>query len=196
MALRAGRRKIMNIIPNRTGDIDQCNLTAEGAITVLKVNPDSIPADLKAHPYWAPFVLTPREKGKFNKIPVDPKTEIYLRTNSPEGWVSFDEAYTAYQANEKYAGIGILLTPEDHLIGVDIDDCMEAGSPAAEIAADIINTLSTYTEISPSGTGYRCIGKRGKKEVRLDGNKVDGVEFYVQGRFLTITGHTGDCHAK
>ena len=127
-----------------------------------KLIPTTSPATSRRILFGLLFRSTPRENGKFSKIPVDRKTKQYLRTNSPDGWVSFDEAYTAYQANEKYAGIGILLTPGDCFIGVDIDDCMEAGSPAAEIATDIISKLNTYTEISPSGTGYRCIGKREK----------------------------------
>ena len=56
--------------------------------------------------------------------------------------------------------------------------------------SEILRRLSTYAEVSPSGTGCKLIGvgrlPPGKRSI---GSKQGGIEFYDQGRYFTITGH-------
>jgi primase-polymerase (primpol)-like protein len=69
---------------------------------------------------------------------------------------------------------------------VDLDDCRdpETGT-GANWATAIIDQLDSYTEVSPSGTGYHVL---------IDGELPDGrnrkgdVELYESARFFTVTG--------
>jgi hypothetical protein len=76
-----------------------------------------------------------------------------------------------------------------HFAGIDLDDCRntETGE-LSELARDIIGTMKTYTEVSPSGTGVKllCIGKL-PKGARTK-NEAHTVEVYSSGRYFTITG--------
>lgn len=147
---------------------------------------ENIPEELQAHPRWAVWKGVPRGNGKFSKPPTNPNTGSYLKPNSTIGWVSFEEAKKAYESKQ-YDGVGILLTEEDVFCAVDIDDCLHDGVLTDE-AADIISSLGTYTEISPSRKGIHCISSRGATQLKINGNKSGDVEFYVKDRFITITG--------
>jgi len=68
---------------------------------------------------------------------------------------------------------------------------------------DIIVTLDSYVEISPSGTGYHvfCRGKLPPGGRRIGGKGSgcpDGIEMYDQGRYATVTGLVAspDCPAE
>ena len=70
--------------------------------------------------------------------------------------------------------------------GVDLDACRdpETGAMTAEAHAMIL-ALSSYTEISPSGTGVHIL-LRGRL---LPGRRRQGhVEIYADGRYFTVTG--------
>lgn len=123
------------------------------------------------------------EKGKFSKIPVNPKTGRNGKSNDPNTWSDFD---TACQAVDKYglSGIGIVLTKG--VVGIDIDHCIDkSGSVSAE-ATDIMSKINSYTEISPSGDGLHILAFADLPEgARRNGN----VEMYNDGRFFTLTGN-------
>ena len=83
----------------------------------------------------------------------------------------------------------------DRLTGSDFDHCRDAQTGAlAGWAADAVQALDSYTEVSPSGTGMRVYargrkpGRRCKKgDVEIyDGLTSDGKQ---GGRVLTVTGH-------
>ena len=97
----------------------------------------------------------------------------------------------AVQAN--YDGIGIGLF--NNLCGIDIDGCINDGKPN-EFAAEILNSVRSYAEISPSGTGLHiiCIASQLKydKLLYLQNNRNIGLEIYISGetnRYLTLTGN-------
>lgn len=177
-------------IANNTAGVNVNNTDEKYEYNPLKVLPENIPDELKQHHLWGVWVFNPSDNPnkKRKKIPINPTTGAPLKPNSTEGWVDFKTAFSAYDANQKYAGIGILLTEDDPFVGVDLDDCMDDDSLNDPIADDIRATLDSYTERSPSGTGLRIICKRGRKPLQLEGNRNGGVEMYTEGRFLTITG--------
>jgi len=51
--------------------------------------------------------------------------------------------------------VGFVFTADDPLIGIDLDDCRnrETGDPTTW-ASQIITQIDSYTEVSPSETGY------------------------------------------
>lgn len=88
-------------------------------------------------------------------------------------------------------GIGFALDgAEDEngltIAAVDMDGVI--GNPEREArAGEIIAALRSYTEVSPSGAGYRIflLAKPLARSVNHD-----GLEFYAgKGRYLTVTGH-------
>jgi hypothetical protein len=105
----------------------------------------------------------------------------------PSTWATFCQAQTAYEEGG-YSGVGFVLA-EDNIVGVDLDKCVQAGTPDAA-AIDLLDRVGCkYIEFSPSGTGLRgfgygdnIIGKRGL----IDGVNV---ELYANKHYLTVTGH-------
>lgn len=93
-----------------------------------------------------------------------------------------------------YDGIGMgVFSP---FAAVDIDDCVKDGELSG-LAEDVIHTLDSYTEYSPSGKGVHIIVK--VKDFTFDksryyiNNRKIGLEVYVPGatnRFVTLTGNT------
>jgi len=71
-------------------------------------------------------------------------------------------------------------------VGVDLDDCrVPETETTLDWAEDIVRTLGSYTEISPSGTGYHVL-LRG--ELSGDRNRKGDIELYETVRFFTVTG--------
>lgn len=161
------------------------------AITPLQLfNPRDIPAALKTYARWSPWkALWSEDRGKWDKVPFNAKAPDYgISTAKPDKWVGFEEALKTYDQHEdKFAGLGYLLTGVHGIVGYDFDGCIKDGV-TAPWALELIYRLNSYSEISPSGNGVRvfCEG-----EVEADWtNHEAGIECYAghRPRFLTVTG--------
>lgn len=145
-------------------------------------NYKNIPAGLKDMKQWVCFKLEPNEKkGKPDKIPYDPRSGYRAKANDPATWCDYQTAVDAVKRGD-YDGIGFEFA--NGVFGVDLDGVIKDGKLTPE-AQDIITTLDSYTEYSPSGTGAHilCKGTIPAKD-RRKGN----VEMYAAGRFFTVTG--------
>lgn len=147
------------------------------------LRPESIPGELKAIPHWLLWKLEGRA-GKPSKIPYQITGEL-ARVNDPASWSEFETVLTAYLRGG-WSGIGIVLTEDDDLVGVDLDkvlnpDTGELDPEAARIVAD----LPTYCEVSPSGRGLRLFGFGSLPQ---GGRRKGRIEMYESGRYLTVTG--------
>ena len=143
----------------------------------------NIPESLKKLNQWVCFKLEyNKKKGKYDKIPKDPKTGYNAKANDPSTWSDYQ---TAVNAVSKYGFDGIGIEFANGIFGVDLDNVVKDGKLTPE-AQDIIKTLDSYTEYSPSGTGVHilCKGTIPPKD-RRKGN----VEMYSEGRFFTVTGN-------
>jgi len=88
------------------------------------------------------------------------------------------------------AGVGYVFTADNPHAGVDLDDCRNAETGAiADWAQEIIDTLNSYTEVSPSGTGVKC-WLAGALTGASHRWQVEGgeVEIYDRERYFTYTG--------
>lgn len=134
---------------------------------------------------WVGFQMV-KDGGGYRKPPVNPKTGEYADVNCPDTWGTYDEAVKAV-SKYKLDGIGIILT--DGLIGVDLDHVLKDGKLDPD-AQDIVNTLCTYTEISPSGSGLHLLMRGTEKTYEmLSSFKTRGkFEIYRKDRYLTVTG--------
>jgi len=150
----------------------------------------NIPLGLRSVPRWTLWnyvLIGEGETQRWSKLPVQATGKAASSTNSTT-WTDFLSAEAAYLTS-RFDGIGFVFTGDDHIIGVDLDDCYDDATnqftnPELE---KIANGISGYMEISPSGTGVKIFTL-----ADLDGAHVDhdkGLEIYPKGRYFTVTGH-------
>ncbi len=123
--------------------------------------------------------------GKQTKVPYSPASGSRARSDNPASWGMIAEAREAAR-REGYNGIGFVFTADDPFCGVDLDGCLDPETGEVEPwAAEIVEDLGSYTELSPSGTGLHLIVRATLPEGRRRNGKV---EMYDRGRFFTVTG--------
>ncbi len=166
-----------------------------------------VPDELQTLPQWVAWwsvvgedktILLPNGKhsralkrqGKPHKLPINPISGGLAATNRRETWGTF-EAASAARRKWSLTGMGFVFTEFDPYAGVDIDNCRNAQTGVLdEWAWDLIRSLDSYTEVSPSGTGVHIIvrgalpAKRGN-QVSVHGGKV---EVFSRARYFTVTG--------
>lgn len=150
-------------------------------------NPSGIPEELKSVPQWLVWKAVPSKSrpGKIDKIPYQVNGK-HASTTNPETWTTFDVAVNALQSGN-YQGVGFVFTKETPYSGVDIDSCIKDG--VIDLSAkELLVELNSYTEISPSGTGFHIIVK-GKKPGNRARKRTSNVEIYSTSRFFTVTGN-------
>lgn len=129
--------------------------------------------------------------GKQTKVPYRTDGRRVDSTN-PLNFAPFTEI-TAVYAKGGYDGIGMMVY--GGLSAVDIDNCVENGI-LTEMAKDIVDTLDSYTEYSPSGNGIRILVRTSNivydKARYYINNRKRGLEVYIAGctsKFVTLTGN-------
>jgi putative DNA primase/helicase len=158
------------------------------------VKPEDIPGDLKALPQWVVWrYWWDDDADKWTKPPLRPKDGNATSHNIKDQshWSSFDFAYQRYLDSQsqswRFNGIGLVLLPENRLVGFDIDHCRDPETgDISPFALSIIKSLPTYWEISPSGTGLRGFASGQKPGSRC---RSADFEMYACSRFLCISGH-------
>lgn len=136
------------------------------------------------------YVEVPGRKPR--KIPfyANGRTRGGNNLDSPEDLdqlVAIDEALAA-AAELGMDGIGVALTGEG-VVSFDLDDCLgEDGQVLKDHAGAMIIEdalmLGAYIEVSPSGKGLRIFGSG----TIFEAYSKDKVEYWGQGRYVTITG--------
>ena len=185
----------------------------------LDVDPENVPATLREHEKWVCWRYEQRD-GKWTKPPIKPYDERtgmkqcldvdddrngeiegdhpYAASTGKHTWRSCKTALEYHEREDTDTdGIGFVITSGDLYAGADLDNCRDPETGDLEPwAREVIDTLDTYTEVSPSGTGLRCIclgvkpGSKSKTtmESTLDTFESSDLELYDKGRYLTITG--------
>ena len=154
-----------------------------------------IPPEMTALPRWVGFTLEGQPNGKTTKKPVDPHTLYGASSTNPDTWGTYEEALACIGENSRFgavSGVGFVLSPP--YCGIDLDHVIdkETGELHAD-ALDIVETMDSYTERSPSGTGLHIIYRGSvhpewkKKQTGAFGENTD-LEMYQQGRYFTVTG--------
>ena len=142
------------------------------------------PETLREREQWVCWREETRD-GKPTKVPVTPGTGGFASSTDPETWDAFETALE-YTETEHADGVGFVFTDDDPIVGVDLDDCRDPETGDVDDAAqDIIKRLDSYTEVSPSGTGYHVLITGELPEGR---NRRGSVELYDTARFFTVTG--------
>lgn len=134
-----------------------------------------VPAELRHLPRWV--------RHSARKVPLTLAGTPASSTN-PNTWAT----HRAANRSKTGAGLGFVLNG-DGIVCLDIDHCLTDGRLAPDVAALLGELPTTYTEVSPSGTGLH-LWFRGR--LPRDGHlTIHGVrvEAYSTGRYITITGH-------
>jgi putative DNA primase/helicase len=155
---------------------------------VLPVNPSEIPEAMKARPQWVVWKLKFVD-GKWKKVPVNAKNGRFASSTNPSTWSTFEQSrkYYEHHRGAGIMGIGFVFTKDDPYTGVDLDHCRDAETgDILPWALEIVQYLSSYTELSPSGTGLHII-VFGVLPPGL--RKVGDVEMYDDLHYFTITGN-------
>jgi len=146
-----------------------------------------IPAELRAIPRWVVWRAAPcLDGGKPRKMPIDPKTGGAASSTDAATWADFDTAREAAERDKSIAGLGIILTGDDDLFCIDLDDAVDADGEVSAGARRIIESLNSWTEVSQSGRGLHIFA-RGTKP-GWAGCKSAGVEIYDARRYIALTG--------
>lgn len=129
-----------------------------------------------------------KQSGNFcihqNKIPL-------AKTNDKGTFKTFNQIIGEIKEGQGL-GIGIF----DSLCGIDIDHCIDNQGNISDTAKDIIQTIDSYCEKSPSGTGVHILFRCNNQE-KIDSdsyyikNSTKGVEIYqgnYDNRYFTLTG--------
>lgn len=159
------------------------------------MNIENIPNELKNIKQWV---------ARCKKIPINPRSLYGASSVKPEQWGTFDEVLqvqgktaqwydskTKQQVTGTIDGVGFVLAPP--YCGIDLDHIINPST--GEIipeAQDIINSMDSYAELSPSGTGIHIIYKgnvhsdwKNKKHI----TDTAELEMYQTGRYFTVTGN-------
>lgn len=154
----------------------------------MTYNFSDIPTELKNTPHWILWRSEVRN-GKKTKVPYQINGEM-AQSNNKRTWSTFPTIIKFFEKGD-YDGIGFMFSKDDPFIGIDIDHCVEEGA-LTSIAEDVIETINSYTEYSPSGDGIHIIAK-GKLPLKGPGtgrkNTELGLEVYRHGRYFTFTGN-------
>jgi len=143
-----------------------------------------LPEALREREQWVCWREEDRD-GKPTKIPVTPGAGGFASSTESDTWSDFETALE-YTETEHADGVGFVFTDDDPIVGVDLDDCRDPETGDVDDAArDIIDRLDSYTEVSPSGTGYHVLIKGELPEGR---NRRGNIELYDTARFFTVTG--------
>jgi hypothetical protein len=142
---------------------------------------------------WVLWRLEER-KGKLTKPPYRATDSSRpAKSNDPSTWATYAEAVAAAEVSN--SGIGLMLSPADddfRIVAFDLDDCRDPeNGEAARWAQELIDEANSYTEITPSGTGFRIIGIGGTHKLHTTLPRPDGghVEVFSQSnRYITISG--------
>ena len=147
---------------------------------------EKIPLELKQLPHWVgwKYMQRPGEDHK-RKVPINAMDGQPAKSNDPTTWCDFD---TACLGKERFGldGIGFMFSG-DGIFGIDIDHCYNPETRELDpAAAEIIETVQSYTELSPSGTGIHILCKGALPEGR---KRRGAVEMYSTLRYFTVTGN-------
>lgn len=133
-------------------------------------------------------------------------------TTDSKTWERFDVVWQTYNSNSgEFDGLGFVFSEQDPYVGIDLDTVRDPKSGYVDpIAQSIIDSLDSYTEISPSGYGFHIITKadtnliwhrvplpdNGIKRIIVNPKtgkqeqKQPEIEMYSMGRYFTITGNS------
>lgn len=156
---------------------------------------EKLPACLTERRSWVLWRTVERE-GKPTKLPYQITGELASSTD-PATWDTFGEVCLSFEQGG-FEGIGYVFDESDGFCGIDLDGCRNPDTnETVEWAREIIKRFDSYTEISPSRTGFKIFVRGSKscdhkQKIKLDvesvSEKAPGIEVYDSARYFATTG--------
>jgi AAA domain len=178
------RRPGEGAAPDTTNEKEQFNSTAIDAHNRKKVIEQNIPDVLKVQGGWLVH--------NKDKVPFQSKNPAAgASINNVDHWSGFEAALKTFQTHKNVSGVGVVMTSFTlDVIGIDLDRCIDDAGNIADWAQAIVDSISSYWEVSPSGKGLRCFCYGTLPGKCFTNNKLN-VELYdsTSPRYLTVTGH-------
>jgi hypothetical protein len=141
---------------------------------------DKFPLGLKKLPRWVPYKLVEKD-GKVSPIPHQLNGKPASSTD-PHTWTTFEKATAVLPTG--YSGLQIAIEPP--FVGIDLDHCRDANTGVVEDwAKAALAQLNSYTEFSPSGTGFHVFVTG---TLPPNGNRCGRVEIYGTKKLFRVTG--------
>lgn len=132
------------------------------------------------------YMLTPKEGGKMNKLPMSINGEI-VSAHDSRYWVSAQEACNAASVLGPQFGVAFVFTKEAGFWFIDLDNHFDGASWSPLATAIVSYFPGAAMELSASGKGLHLFG-RGIAPEHGCRNDALGLEFYTEGRFVALTG--------
>ena len=159
-------------------------------------NFDNWPRELKQLQQYVCWKREATETGKITKVLKTPTLGGNASTTDSNKWRSFDVAVNEYVKGLKknrFDGVGFVLKKDGGLVGIDLDGCIKDDGELSELAKDVLATVDSYTEVSPSGRGLHIICRADVKRF-ADGtgaatDKARHIEIYLGPQYFTVTGN-------
>lgn len=155
------------------------------AVITTKNQYKNIPEILKQQPQWVVWGVP----GEPLKAPFQPDSLLRLsvvpaKSGVPETWGDFK---SAAECVRRGLARGIGYEFDGGIYGVDLDHVIENGVINPEAAA-IVESLQSYTEISPSGHGLHIFVTADTANITRHRKQGGFVEIYSDARYFTVTG--------
>ena len=128
------------------------------------------------------------------KVPLDLRTGKPANPSNPNDFVPMSSLANFDFRQYGYDGIGLGIF--GNICAIDYDHCIDDTGNFSAMATDIINTMQSYAEISPSGHGVRILFlatdfNYDKAKYYINNQKI-GLEVYVAGatnKYVSLTGN-------
>lgn len=151
----------------------------------------NIPEILKQQRQWVVWGVI----GKPPKAPFQPGSLLKLATvpaksSVPETWSNFNNAAECVRRGLA-RGIGYEFAGQS-IYGVDLDHLISNSGVITPQAREIVESLNSYTEISPSGHGLHIFVTAESANITRHRKKGGFVEIYSNARCFTVTGKVYD----
>ncbi|UWG47896.1 Phage or plasmid associated DNA primase, primpoldomain [Halanaeroarchaeum sp. HSR-CO] len=149
-----------------------------------------IPAELRERSQW----LLWSADSDPPKVPLN-EDGYKASWTDPAEWLSFEEANELAETNDKFDGLGFVVTEKDPYIGLDLDGCLrEPNAPKPKEWLPSLSQFSdTWMQYSTSGTGIHVF-TRGDRlpdwwtDSHFSEGEHEGVEAYAE-KFFVMTGN-------
>lgn len=148
----------------------------------------NVPVCLRKRSRWVCWRYLERH-DKSTKCPVSATKGGNASSTDSATWGTFDQALAAMRRCTDLDGVGYVFSTADPFAGIDLDGCIDAAGEPKSWAKPILDQLSSYSEISPSGRGVKVFIRASKPGPRCKTGYLDGaIEMYDRDRFFTVTG--------
>jgi len=155
-------------------------------------------SDLMTEPRWVGWRWEDRRNKDGTVYRTKPPKQANGRNaenDNPGTWSTYAVIEDA-QPTQRFQGVGLQLLNLKGFAALDLDNVRDPQTGATLPWAEKLIACGSYSEITPSGEGYRVLGKVAVSHSPMHGKKKhpEGgeIEFYVNtdtGRYITVSGN-------